>query len=335
MLITAGLSAGVYAIIASSVLAGALSVLLIAAFLLRQRFARRPLIALRVLSRPWLLIANAAVLLLFATGMGFQFLNALFVQRVMGYDALATGLAFLPTPVVIGAVSLFVAPRATARFGPRPVLLAGLTVLLAGLLLLNRVPVTVSYVSDLLPPLIVMGLGIGVAIPAIIMLAMAGAAPADTGMVSGFTNTAQQAGGALGLSILAVVAANRTAGSAEVTALHDGYIRGFLVAAGFVTAALLITALFLRHLPQTPEPGTAPPAPEPGATARPAPELGAATPPSTEMEAALAPPEPNTVLAPPTPGQPGAAAPPAPGSAVHTATAVDDRQQQPACEASR
>jgi EmrB/QacA subfamily drug resistance transporter len=258
LLITGGLSAGVYAIIDSAALPGALAVLLIAAFLLRQRYARRPLIALRVLSRPWLLIANAAVLLVFATGMGFQFLNALFVQRVMGYDALGTGLAFLPTPLVIGTVSLFLAPRLVGRFGPRPVLLAGLSLLLIGLLLLARMPVNVSYATDMLPPLIVMGLGVGVTVPAIIMLSMTGAAPADTGTVSGFTNTAQQAGGALGLSILAVVAANRTAGSPAVAALHDGYVRAFVVAAGFVVAALLITALLLRRPESSRLEGTGP-----------------------------------------------------------------------------
>ncbi|MEU4236656.1 MFS transporter [Actinoplanes sp. NPDC026619] len=254
LLITAGLSAGVYAIISSAALPGLLAVLLIAAFLLRQRYARRPLIALRVLTRPWLLMANAAVLLVFATGMGFQFLNALFVQRVMGYDALGTGLAFLPTPVVIGTVSLFLAPRLTARFGPRPMLLTGLALLFAGLLLLARMPASVSYLSDMLPPLIVMGLGVGVTVPAIIMLAMAGAAPADTGTISGFTNTAQQAGGALGLSVLAVVAANRTAGSPAAAALHDGYVEAFLVAAGFVLTAFLITAILLRNPPSAPAP---------------------------------------------------------------------------------
>ena len=262
LLITAGLSLGVSAIVRTgspeaavpATLSGTTAVVLIAGFLLRQRLARRPLIALRVLARRWLLTANAAVLLVFATGMGFQFLNALFVQRVMGYDALGTGLAFLPTPIVIGLVSLFVAPRVTGRFGPRPVLIAGLSVLLVGLLLLARIPAEVSYVADLLPPLIVMGLGVGVTIPSIIMLAMAGAAPADTGMVSGFSNTAQQAGGALGLSVLAVVAASHTSGRAAsgvpaVVALHDGYVRSFLVAAGFVVAALLITTVLLRRPP--------------------------------------------------------------------------------------
>jgi EmrB/QacA subfamily drug resistance transporter len=265
-MITAGLSLGVYAIVRTgspdaavpATLSGTTAVLLILGFLVRQRLARRPLVALRVLGRRWLLAANAAVVLVFATGMGFQFLNALFVQRVMGYDALGTGLAFLPTPVVIGVVSLFVAPRVTGRFGPRPVLIAGLSTLLAGLLLLARMPVHVSYVADLLPPLIVMGLGVGVTVPSIIMLAMAGAAPADTGMVSGFSNTAQQAGGALGLSVLAVVAAAHTssraaAGVSAVAALHDGYLRAFLVAAAFVLTALLITAVLLRR-PPTGEP---------------------------------------------------------------------------------
>jgi EmrB/QacA subfamily drug resistance transporter len=258
-LITAGLSLGVYAIVRTgspdaavpATLTGTAAVLLILGFLLRQRLARRPLIALRVLGRRWLLSANAAVVLVFATGMGFQFLNALFVQRVMGYDALGTGLAFLPTPIVIGLMSLFVAPRVTGRFGPRPVLIAGLVTLLAGLLLLARMPVSVSYVADLLPPLVVMGLGVGVTVPAIIMLAMAGAEPADTGMVSGFSNTAQQAGGALGLSVLAAVAAAHTSargagGIATVVALHDGYVRAFLVAAGFVVGAVLITMVLLR-----------------------------------------------------------------------------------------
>ena len=194
-------------------------------------------------------------MLVFATGMGFQFMNALFVQRVMGYDALGTGLAFLPTPVVIGLVSLFAAPRLTGRFGPRPVLVAGLVLLLGGLLLLWRLPTEPSYPTHMLPPLVVMGLGVGLTVPSIIMLAMAGAAPEDTGVVSGFSNTAQQAGGALGLSVLAAVAASRTGGGPDqgVAALHDGYTTAFLVAAGFTLAALLITTVALRPAGATAE----------------------------------------------------------------------------------
>ncbi|WP_249997787.1 MFS transporter [Actinoplanes sp. M2I2] len=258
LLITAGLSLGVYAIVRTAepgagptaAATGATAVLLVLGFLLRQHLARRPLIPLSVLGRRWLLTANAAVVLVFATGMGFQFLNALFVQRVMGYDALGTGLAFLPTPIVIGLISLFVAPRLTGRFGPRPVLIGGLTLLFAGLLLLASMPTTPSYWADMLPPLVVMGLGVGVTVPSIIMLAMAGAEPVDIGLVSGFSNTAQQAGGALGLSVLAAVAAARTAGQTSAggtAALHAGYTQAFLVAAGFVLTALLIVVLALRH----------------------------------------------------------------------------------------
>jgi EmrB/QacA subfamily drug resistance transporter len=254
LLITAGLSLGVYAIVRTgnpdAFPAAAAAVLLIVGFLIRQRYATRPLIPLPLLTRPWLLRTNAVVVLVFATGMGFQFLNALFVQRVMGYDALGTGLAFLPTPLVIGVLSLFVAPSLTARFGPRPVLLGGLTLLLAGLLLLVRMPAQPSYMSDMLPPLIVVGLAMGVAIPAIVMLAMAGAAPAETGMVSGFSNTAQQAGGALGIAVLAAVAAAHTGPALGVAALRDGYSLGFLVAAGFILTALLLTAVLLRRKPE-------------------------------------------------------------------------------------
>jgi EmrB/QacA subfamily drug resistance transporter len=260
LLITGGLSLGVYAIVRTgspdaavpATLSGTTAGLLILGFLIRQRFARRPLIPLRLLRRRWLLTANAAVVLVFATGMGFQFLNALFVQRVLGFGALQTGLAFLPTPIVIGLVSLFVAPRVTGRFGARPVLLGGLGVLLVGLLMLSRVPAGAGYLADMLVPLIVMGLGVGVVVPSIIMLAMAGAAPAETGMVSGFGNTAQQAGGALGLSVLAAVAAAHTSGPGAA-GLRDGYTTAFLVAAGFVAAALVIVVVALRRPPVPPE----------------------------------------------------------------------------------
>jgi MFS family permease len=272
LLVTAGLSAGVYAIVRSgepSAGAGttaglaAAAVLLIGGFLLRQRLARNPLVPLRLLARPWLLGANATVILIFATGMGFQFLNALYLQRIMGYDALATGIAFVPTPVAIGLVSLFLAPRLTGRFGPRPVLMAGLAALAVGLVLLSRAPAEPSYLADMVPALIIMGLGIGVTIPAIIMLTMAGAARCDTGMVSGLTNTAQQAGGALGLAVLAASAAaytsaRRAAGAAPMAALQDGYSLAFLIAAGFVVGAVALTAVALRHPPAAPVPAAEP-----------------------------------------------------------------------------
>jgi EmrB/QacA subfamily drug resistance transporter len=247
-LITLGLSLGVYAIVDGGIRYGAAALLLVVGFGVRQRYARVPLVPLRVLRRRRLLATSAAVVLIFATGMGFQFVSALFLQRVLGLDSIGTGLAFLPTPIVIGVLSLLVAPRVIARFGVRPVLLTGLGTLAVGLSLLARVPADPRYATDVLPSLIIMGLGIGVVIPAIIMLAMAGAEPRETGLVSGITNTAQQAGGALGLAVLAVVAARVTdasaaAGLGEAVALRDGYARAYLVAAGFVVAAALVAAL--------------------------------------------------------------------------------------------
>jgi EmrB/QacA subfamily drug resistance transporter len=271
-LITAGLSLGVYAIISVSWPYAAAAVLLIAAFLIRQRLAAQPLIPLRILLRRWLLATNATVVLIFAAGLGFQFLNALYLQRIMGLDALGTGLAFLPTPVVIGIVSLVVAPRLTARLGPRAVLLSGLAALAAGLLLLSRAPVEPSYPVDLLPALLIIGLGVGVTIPAVIMLAMAGAEPSDTGTVSGLTNTAQQAGAALGLAVLASVAAAVTeahAAAGPLASLRDGYSLAFLVAAGFVIGAVLVTAVALRRPPVDPAVASYPAEREPEPVAEP------------------------------------------------------------------
>ena len=254
ILITVGLSLGVYAIVDTSWPAGATALLLIAGFVVRQRRARPPLIPLRLLGQGWLIGTNAAVVLVFAAGFGFQFFTALFVQRIMGFSALRTGLAFLPTPIVIGSVSLFVASRMVGRFGARRVLIAGLIALAAGLLGLAHAPVHPSYPIDVLPPLIIMGLGVGVVVPAIIMLSMAGAAPSDTGMVSGLNNTAQQAGAALGLAVLAAVAAAKTsagtaAGEAPLDALRSGYSLAFFVAAGLVVCALLIAVFVLRRRP--------------------------------------------------------------------------------------
>jgi MFS family permease len=277
VLITAGLSVGVYAIVRTGEPAagtagttgyGVAAVLLVLAFLARQRRARNPLVPLRILGRPWLLGTNVVVVLVFAAGLGFQFVNALYLQRIMGLDTLGTGLAFLPTPVVIGVISLLVAPRLAGRFGARPVLLGGLLLLASGLVLISRASADPSYVSDILPALVLMGVAFGVVIPALIMLSMAGAVPRDTGAVSGFTSTAQQAGAALGLAVLAAAAAahtgaQRAAGVEAQAALRDGYSLAFLVAAAFVVGALLLTALILRH---PPAPTTySPPAPAPAA----------------------------------------------------------------------
>ncbi|WP_238152862.1 MFS transporter [Kribbella speibonae] len=257
VLVTAGLSLGVYTIVQTAepqatltrtVVLAVASLLLLAGFVVRQARIKNPLLALRIFRRRQLTVANGVVVLLFAAGFGFQFTTALYVQRVLGYDSLTTGLAFLPAPLMNGLMSLSLAPRLTVRFGPRKMLIAGLVVFLLALLWISRAPVDGSYVVNVGPVLAVMGAGIGVAIPAAIMLAMSGA---DAGLASGLNNTAQQAGAAVGTAVLATLAASTTTsrltqGAGDLLALRDGYGAAWLAAAGFVLAALLLSVSLLR-----------------------------------------------------------------------------------------
>lgn len=258
VLVTAGLSLGVYTIVQTAephatltrtLLQAAASVVLLTAFVVRQALIKHPLLALRIFRRRQLSVANVVVVLLFAAGFGFQFTTALYVQRVLGYDSLTTGLAFLPAPIMNALMSLSLAPRLTVRFGARKMLIAGLVVFLLALLWISQAPVDGSYVVNVGPVLAVMGAGIGVAIPASIMLAMSGADAGDAGLASGLNNTAQQAGAAIGTAVLATLAASTSAHRASegsLQALRDGYGAAWLAAAGFVLAAAVLSISLLR-----------------------------------------------------------------------------------------
>ncbi|MEU5097701.1 DHA2 family efflux MFS transporter permease subunit [Streptomyces sp. NPDC020996] len=260
VLVTVGLSLGVFTISQISenrfstgelALYGAVAVLLLGAFVWRQATARRPLLALRIFRSREIVGANLAVILVFAAGFGFQFLNALYLQRVLGFDSMQTGLAFLPAPLVIGTMSLFCTAKLTGRFGTRRVLLTGLLLLGGGLLLLSRAPVDGDYWVDVAPTLVIQGFGMGLTVPSVIMRAMSGAAPEDAGLASGLNNTAQQAGAAVGLAVLATLATShsntlRDQGRSQLRALRDGYSLAFVFAAGFVFLAWCVTFLVLR-----------------------------------------------------------------------------------------
>ncbi|MET7459452.1 MFS transporter [Nonomuraea sp. NPDC005501] len=264
VLVTAGLSLGVFTISQISeghrsagelIAYGVTALVLLAAFVVRQAKAARPLLALRIFRNRETTGANIVVVLVFAAGFGFQFLNALYLQRVLGYDSMQTGLAFLPAPLVIGTVSLFFSARLTAHFGTRRVLLTGLLALGLGLLLLSRAPVDGDYWIDIAPTLFIQGLGMGLAVPAVIMRAMSNVSPADAGLASGLNNTAQQAGAAVGLAVLATVATGRSntlaaQGVQTVTALRDGYSLAFLVAAVLVFLGWVVTWFVLKDTPK-------------------------------------------------------------------------------------
>ncbi|WP_327289959.1 DHA2 family efflux MFS transporter permease subunit [Streptomyces sp. NBC_01198] len=261
LLVTAALMLGVYAIVgttdhgwtsASTVSFSAVSLALLAGFLVRQATAAQPLMPPRLFRSRLVTGANIVQALMVAGAFGFQFMISLYLQRVLGYDPLRIGLAIAPTGLVIGVMSLALSARLGARFGERAVLLPSLALFTGGFLLLARVPAGhASYVTDILPATLVFGTAFGLAMPALMSLGMADATPADAGLISGVFNTAQQIGAALGLAVLAALATARTdhltaADHPQAAALTGGYHLAFLVAAGLLAAAALAAAVLLR-----------------------------------------------------------------------------------------
>lgn len=260
-LVTAGLMLAVATIVgtgpqgwasARTLGSGVLSVLLLAGFVVRQATAATPLLPLHVFRARDLRGANAVMALMVAGLFGFQFLLALFLQGVLGWGAVATGLAYLPGPLAIAVISLGAAARLGHRLGYRTVLVAGLIVVAGGFALLARVPLDGRYLTDVLPAVTLLGIGAGLALPTVMTLGMVAAAPADAGVASGLLNTTQQVGGALGLAVLATLAAGRSARLAETgwdatQALAGGYHLAF-AAAGLLllAAAALATTLLPR-----------------------------------------------------------------------------------------
>jgi EmrB/QacA subfamily drug resistance transporter len=260
LLVTGALMLGVYTIVgaaeegwesARTLGLGLAALALLAGFVVRQARARTPLVPLRVFRSRNVSGANAVQVLMVAGLFGMFFLGALYLQRVLGYDAVETGLAFLPVPLAIGTLSLAVSPRLIMRFGARATLLPGLAAIAAGLALFARAPVDGAYATDVLPVMALLGVGAGLSFPAVMTLAMSGATPRDSGVVSGLANTTQQVGGALGLAVLATLSSSETetqlaGGASAAAALVDGYHLAFVVAAGLVLAALALAAGVLQ-----------------------------------------------------------------------------------------
>jgi EmrB/QacA subfamily drug resistance transporter len=262
VLITSALMLGVYTIVKPAAEHGwgagitlglaAGSLALLVAFVIRELMARTPLVPLRIFRSRTLSGANAIQALSVAGMFGMFFLGSLYLQRVRHYDALEIGLAFLPTTVVMGTLSLRYSERLSTRFGPRRTLLPGLVLILLGLVLFTRVPATGgSYLRDVLPTLVLLGAGAGASFPALMTLAMADIEPSEAGLASGLVNTSAQVGGALGLAVLATLAATRSHALAAhahggVDALTGGYHLGFLVAALLMLAAVVVGLVALK-----------------------------------------------------------------------------------------
>jgi EmrB/QacA subfamily drug resistance transporter len=261
VLITSALMLGVYTIVkpaaehgwgASRTLElGAVSLVLLGAFVAREATARNPLIALRIFRSRNVTGANLIQVLSVAGMFGMFFLGALYLRRVLGYDALQIGLAFLPVTITMGLLSVRFSEPLIMRFGARTAVLGGLVLMAAGLVLFAQVPVKSNYLTDVMPTMILLGTGAGLSFPALMTLAMSGATQSDAGLASGLVNTTAQVGGALGLAVLATLSASRSShllkhGETTAAALTGGYRLAFLIAAALLAAAIAVALSILQ-----------------------------------------------------------------------------------------
>ncbi len=260
VLVTGALMLGVYTIVkaaeygwasAHTLGLGAVALVLLGAFVARQARTANPLMPLRVFRSRNVSGANLVQIVVVAGMFAMFFMGTLYLERVLGMDALEIGLAFLPATVVMGVFSAGVSARLNARYGAKGTLVPALGLILAGLVLFARVPVEGAYAADVLPPVVLVGIGAGLAFPSLMTLAMSGATPEDAGLASGLVNTTAQVGGALGLAVLATLAAGRTealraGGESAQAALVGGYQLAFVVGAGLVLAGIVIAVSMLR-----------------------------------------------------------------------------------------
>ena len=261
VLITSSLMLGVYTIVVPAAERGwadgrtlglgGISLALLAAFILREATAGNPLVPLRIFRSRNLSSANAVQVLSVAGMFGVFFLGALYLRRVLGYDALQIGLAFLPVSLTMGLLSIRYSDRVLARFGARATLVPGLLLIGLALVLFAIVPVGGGYVVHVMPSMLLLGVGAGLCFPALMTLAMAGTPPQDAGLASGLVNTSAQIGGALGLAVLATLSTSRSerllaGGRTQAAALTGGYHLAFWVAAALVAIAVGVVLVTVR-----------------------------------------------------------------------------------------
>jgi EmrB/QacA subfamily drug resistance transporter len=260
LLATGGFTALVYGIVRTSAIgwgaAGALvpiaaGAALLATFVLVEgRFARAPLMPLRIFARKRLRAANAVILSLYSALFVMWFLLSLYLQQVLHYDALRTGLAFVPMTMTVALASAR-APRIAARIGTRWTLTAGLVSAAVGMLLLSDIHPGGGYFADVFPGGMLASLGLGLALVPATITAVQGVPSHEAGLASGLLNTSRLLGGALGLAVLATIASSHThaeqlAGVHPLQALTDGYGLAVTVGALICTVGALLAAVLLR-----------------------------------------------------------------------------------------
>ena len=258
--VTAALMLAVYAIVngnqagwTSTQTVGLLAAaaVLLAGFVALEARVRSPLVPLGLLRLRNLATANGVGVLWAGAMFAWFFLSALYLQLVLGYSPLKVGLAFLPANLIMGAFSLGISAKLVMRFGIKLPLATGLLLAAVGLGLFARAPVDGHFTADVLPSMILLGFGAGIAFNPVLLAAMGDVDPSDSGLASGIVNTSFMMGGALGLAILASIAASRTghllaAGHSRIGALNSGYHTAFLIGAMFAVLAAILAAVLLR-----------------------------------------------------------------------------------------
>ncbi|HWH55922.1 MAG TPA: DHA2 family efflux MFS transporter permease subunit [Gaiellaceae bacterium] len=258
--VTAALMLAVYAIVngndegwgsAQTLGLLAAAVVLLATFLMIEARVRSPLMPLGILKLRNVATANVVGVFWAAAMFAWFFISALYLQLVLGYSPLQVGLAFLPANLIMGAFSLGLSAKLVMRFGIKAPLATGLLLATAGLLLFARAPVDGNYAVDVLPSMILLGFGAGMAFNPVLLAAMSDVDQSESGLASGVVNTSFMMGGALGLAALASLAASRTnsleaSGHAPLAALNGGYHAALFAGAIFAAAAAAVAAVFLR-----------------------------------------------------------------------------------------
>jgi EmrB/QacA subfamily drug resistance transporter len=224
---------------------------LFALFIITELLVREPLVPLRLFRLRNLATANAIGVLWAAAMFAWFFMSALYMQLVLGYDALGVGLAFLPANLIMAAFSLGLSARVVLRFGIRGPIVVGLSLAAAGLALFARAPVQGSFLADVLPAMVLLGVGAGVGFNPVLLAAMSDVDERESGLASGLVNTSFLLGGSLGLATLASVAAARTdaalaAGAGRAEGLASGFGLAFLIGAAFAALAAALAALLVR-----------------------------------------------------------------------------------------
>jgi EmrB/QacA subfamily drug resistance transporter len=271
VLLTAGLLALIYGLddaisrgwqsgtVIGSLIAGAV---LLAAFAVAERRAEAPLVPFGIFSSRTLRYANIATLFLLGTVVTLFFFASLFMQQVLSYSPLRTGLAYVPLAIMV-AVGAGIASNAITKVPAKAILTLGLLLVAGSLALTARLPSDASYPAQILPIFITVGLGMGLSFVPLQIAAQAGIAAERAGLAAGLINTSQEVGGALGVAAAATFAFRRVSSltaaahgnphlieAARTTVFHDGFTAG----ATFAVIALLISAIFLPRIPRADPP---------------------------------------------------------------------------------